>query len=94
MLRQVPRCAAQLVCQPQDQPQAAVGAQVQRVVEESERGLCLMADAMDAYLSLPAALKAEEACHKVAETQRAAARRRVWRAVKLVACTASAALQE
>ena len=39
--------------------QAALGAQVQRVVEESERGLCLMADAMDAYLSLPAALKAE-----------------------------------
>ena len=29
------------------------------MVEESERGLCLMADAMDAYLSLPAALKAE-----------------------------------
>ena len=39
--------------------QAALGSQVQRVVEESERGLCLMADAMDAYLSLPAGLKAE-----------------------------------
>ena len=39
--------------------QAALGAQVQRVVDESERGLCLMADAMDVYLSLPVALKAE-----------------------------------
>ena len=39
--------------------QAAIGSQVQRVVEESEHGLCLMADEMDVYLSLPAPLKAE-----------------------------------
>ena len=39
--------------------QAAVGAQLERVIRESEQGLDMVTDAMDAYLSLPAEARAE-----------------------------------
>lgn len=39
--------------------QAAIGSQLQAVVAASEDGMCLLTDAMDAYVSLPAAAKAE-----------------------------------
>jgi hypothetical protein len=39
--------------------QAAIGKQLEQLLQESERGLNILSDAMDAYLSLPADAKAE-----------------------------------